>query len=181
MASGTTVRVRSVVVLASIALLTGATFATAPAMAVSATAFVRVNQVGYPAASAKRAFLMASDVETGATFSVSAGGSAAFSGSVGADLGAWSAAYPHVYALDFTSFSTAGTYSIEVAGPIPASSPSFRIGTGSALYSQALTNARSFFENERDGAAYIPSALRTAPAHLNDQNAMTYLTPHANQ
>jgi endoglucanase len=117
----------------------------------------------------------------GRPFSVSTGGSAAFSGSVGADLGAWSTAYPHVYALDFTSFSTAGTYSIEVAGPIPASSPSFRIGTGSALYAQPLTNARSFFENERDGAAYIPSALRTAPAHLNDQNAMTYLTPHANQ
>src|SRR6476469_9841366 len=144
------------------------------------TAFVRVNQVGYPAASAKRAFLMASDVVTGATFSVSAGGSAAFSGSVGADLGAWSAAYPHVYALDFTSFSTAGTYSIDVAGPIPASSPAFRIGTGSALYSQALTNARSFFGNERDGAGYIPSALRTAPGHLNDQNAMTYSTPSYN-
>jgi endoglucanase len=181
MASGRTVRVRSVVVLASVALLAGATFATAPASAVSATAFVRVNQIGYPAASAKRAFLMASDVETGATFSVRTGGSAVFSGSIGADLGAWSAAYPHVYALDFTSFSTAGTYSIEVAGPIPAGSPSFRIGTGSALYSQPLSNARSFFENERDGAAYIPSALRTAPAHLNDQNAMTYLTPHANQ
>ena len=108
MPSGTTVRVRSVVVLASVALLAGATFATVPAIAVSATAFVRVNQVGYPTASAKRAFLMASDVETGATFSVRAGGSAVFSGSVGADLGAWSTAYPHVYALDFTSFSTTG-------------------------------------------------------------------------
>jgi endoglucanase len=181
MASGTTVRVRSIVVFASVALPAGATFATVPAIATSATAFVRVNQVGYPAASAKRAFLMASDAETGATFSVSAGGSAVFSGGVGADLGAWSTAYPHVYALDFTSFSTAGTYSIDVAGPIPASSPSFRIDTGSALYSQPLTNARSFFGNERDGAEYIPSALRTAPAHLNDQNAMTYLTPHANQ
>src|SRR5512133_3988428 len=88
MASGTTVRVRSIVVFASVALLAGATFATVPAIAASATAFVRVNQVGYPAASAKRAFLMASDVETGATFSVSAGGSAVFSGGVGADLGA---------------------------------------------------------------------------------------------
>jgi len=78
MASGTTVRLRSIVVLASVALLAGATFATAPANAVSATAFVRVNQVGYPAASAKRAFLMASDAETGATFSLRAGGSAVF-------------------------------------------------------------------------------------------------------
>ena len=181
MASSVTVRIRSVVLLASVLLLAGTALATAPANAVTATAFVRVNQIGYPAASAKRAFLMASDVETGATFSLTSGGSAAFSGTVGADLGTWSSAYPHVYALDFTSFSTAGTYSIDVAGPIAATSPSFRIGTGSTLYSQALTNARSFYGNERDGAGYIPSPLRTAPGHLNDQNAMTYLTPHANQ
>ena len=50
MASRTTVRIRSVVVLASVALLAGAMFATVPAIAVTATAFVRVNQVGYPAA-----------------------------------------------------------------------------------------------------------------------------------
>src|SRR5438034_7210507 len=181
MASSVTVRIRSVVLLASVLLLAGTALATAPANAVTATAFVRVNQIGYPAASAKRAFLMASDVETGATFSLTSGGSAAFSGTVGADLGAWSTAYPHVYALDFTAFSAAGTYSIDVAGPIGATSPTFRIGTGSTLYSQALTNARSFYGNERDGAGYIPSALRTAPGHLNDQNAMTYLTPHANQ
>ncbi len=181
MASSVTVRIRSVVVLASVMLLAGTALATAPANAVTATAFVRVNQIGYPAASAKRAFLMASDVETGARFSIDAGGSSVFSGTVGADLGAWSTAYPHVYALDFSEFSAAGTYSIDVAGPIAATSPTFRIGTGSTLFSQALANARSFYGNERDGAGYIPSALRTAPAHLNDQNAMTYLTPHANQ
>jgi len=152
-----------------------------PARAVTATAFVRVNQVGYPAASAKRAFLMSSDVETGATFAVKdAVGAVVFSAAAGADQGSWSMAYPHVYVLDFTSFTGDGTYSIEVTGPVPATSPSFRIGAGSAVYGPALANARSFFENERDGAGYVPSALRTAPAHLNDTNAMTYLTPHAN-
>ena len=30
---------------------------------------------------------------------------------------------------------------------------------------------------QRDGADYVPSALRTAPGHLNDEHAMTYLTP----
>src|SRR4029077_1564434 len=40
-----------------------------------------------------------------------------------------------------------------------------------------MANALSFYQNERDGPNYIPSALRTAPAHLNDENAMTYLTP----
>ncbi len=38
----------------------------------------------------------------------------------------------------------------------------------------------SFYQTERDGPDYIPNALRTAPGHLNDQNAMTYLTPNAN-
>ena len=109
MASSVTVRIRSVVLLASVLLLAGTALATAPANAVTATAFVRVNQIGYPAASAKRAFLMASDVETGATFSLTSGGSAAFSGTVGADLGTWSTAYPHVYALDFTSVAQTGT------------------------------------------------------------------------
>jgi endoglucanase len=174
-------RLRPIVILASSLVVTTSAVLAAPARAVTATAFVRVNQLGYPTASAKQAFLMSSDVETGATFDVKAGGSTVFSAAVGGDLGAWSMSYPHVYALDFTSLSTAGTYSIEVTGPIPAASPNFRIGSGSAVYAQALANARSFYGNERDGAAYIPSALRTLPAHLHDANAMTYLTPHVNQ
>ncbi|MFL5625780.1 MAG: glycoside hydrolase family 9 protein, partial [Ktedonobacteraceae bacterium] len=64
--------------------------------------------------------------------------------------------------------------------PIAGSSPSFTIGTAANVYAGALSNALSFYQNERDGANYIPSGLRTAPAHLNDANAMTYLTPNAN-
>lgn len=45
------------------------------------------------------------------------------------------------------------------------------------MYTGALSNALSFYQNERDGANYIPSPLRTAPGHLNDAHAMTYLTP----
>jgi endoglucanase len=175
-------RLRPILVLTSSMLIVASVISTAPARAVTASGFVRVNQVGYPAASAKRAFLMSSDVETGATFAVRDSGNATIlSASVGSDRGSWSAAYPHVYALDFTALSAAGTYSITVSGPIAATSPSFRVGTGSTLYSSPLTNARSFFGNQRDGASYIASTLRTAPAHLHDTNAMTYLTPHANQ
>src|SRR5881392_1014722 len=66
-----------------------------------AAAFVRVNQVGYPANSSKRAYLMASGVETGATFAVkNSGGTTLFSGPIGANLGSWSNSYPDVYALD---------------------------------------------------------------------------------
>jgi endoglucanase len=147
----------------------------------SGTAFVRVNQVGYPLAASKRAYLMASGAEPGATFTVrNAAGATVLSAPIGANLGSWSSAYPNVFALDFDSVGTAGIYTISVNGPIPASSPSFRVDSGPGVYGGALANALAFYQTERDGPNFIASPLRTAPAHLNDQNAMTYLTPHAN-
>lgn len=74
-----------------------------------ATAFVRVNQVGYPSSGSKRAYLMASTGESGATFEVRAGSSLVLAGSIGSDLGAWGSAYPHVYAIDFTEVTAPGT------------------------------------------------------------------------
>jgi endoglucanase len=146
-----------------------------------ASAFVRVNQVGYPAAASKRAYLMASTSETGATFTVrNASGQAVFSAPVGADLGSWSSTWSHVYALDFDAVATAGSYTISVSGPVPATSPAFRVDTGQNVYAGPLANALSFYQTERDGPDFIANALRTAPAHLNDQNAMTYLTPSVN-
>src|SRR5258705_312370 len=137
-----------------------------------------ITAPGYAEAAMKRAYLMASASEAGATFSVrNAGGTTVASGAIGASLGSWSAGYPNVYAVDFDSVTAAGTYTIAVSGPIAATSPSFAVNTATALYAGALTNALSFYQNERDGPNYIPSALRTAPGHLNDSSAMTYLTP----
>ena len=173
---------RSTGAIMVIGAVVAATLAAAPARAAAATAFVRVNQVGYAADSqAKRAYLMASATETGATFSVTnASGVTVLSAPIGADLGKWSQSYPHVYALDFSQVTAAGTYIITVAGPVAATSPSFAIGTGAGLYSGALANSLSFYQTERDGSDFIPNALRTAAGHLNDQTAMTYLTPNAN-
>jgi endoglucanase len=145
------------------------------------TAFVRVNQVGYPLGASKRAYLMASGAEAGATFSVrNAAGATVLSAQIGPNLGSWTSAFPNVFALDFDAVSVAGTYTISVSGPIPASSPSFRIDSGPGVYGNALANALAFYQTERDGPNFIASPLRTAPAHLNDQNAMTYVTPHVN-
>ncbi len=139
---------------------------------------MRINQLGY-SATAKRAYLMASTAETGAAFSViNSSGTAVYSSPIGANLGSWSSSYPDVYALDFGSVTAPGTYTISVTGPVAASSPSFSIDTAQNIYAGAMANALSFYQNERDGPNYIPSALRTAPAHLNDENAMTYLTPN---
>ncbi len=158
-----------------------ATFGATAARARTGTAFVRVNQVGYVGTASKRAYLMASGSEAGATFKVKdSQGTTVYSAPIGANLGSWSTAYPFVYALDFGPVSTAGTYTIAVAGSIAATSPTFSVGTGDAVYSGAETNALSYYQNSRDGPDYIPSALRTAPGHLNDENAMTYLTPKVN-
>jgi endoglucanase len=85
-----------------------------------------------------------------------------------------------VGAIDFDGLSVRGTYRIRVHGPVHAISPPFRIDTGARLARRPLRNALLFYEAERDGPDFIRSALRTAPAHLNDRDAMTYLTPHTN-
>lgn len=171
-------------VVAVCALSSGAFLlsASAPvARSAAQSAFVRVNQVGYPADTSKRAYLMASAAETGATFSVkNPRGQIVDTGAVGTSLGSWSKSYPFVYPLDFAAVTRAGTYSITVSGPIPASSPSFRVDFGASVYATPLANALAFYQAERDGPDFIPSALRTAPGHLNDGDAMTYLTPKAN-
>jgi endoglucanase len=170
--------------VAAIAAIVGAltlVFVPPAVKAASGQAFVRVNQEGYATTASKRAYLMASGVETGATFSVkNVSGTTVYSASIGANLGLWSSGFPDVYALDFSSVTTAGSYTIVVSGPIAGTSPGFSIDVAANLYTGGLSNALSFYQNERDGASYIPSALRTAPGHLNDASAMTYLTPSVN-
>src|SRR6516162_11746657 len=104
------------------------------------SAFVRVNQVGYVAGASKRAYLMASGAETGATFVIrnSTGSTVLGPTAIGSNLGSWSNSYPDVYALDFDSLTVAGTYSITVSGPVAASSPDFKIDTATNIYSGAL-------------------------------------------
>jgi endoglucanase len=168
--------------LAAVALSVGGLQA-APARSAPAAsaAFVRVNQVGYSSAASKRAYVMSNVAETGATFSVNnASGVPVFSAPVGTSLGSWSNSFKNVYALDFDAVAAAGTYTISVAGPASATSPGFRVDSGATLYATPLANALAFYQTERDGPNFVASALRTAPAHLNDQSAMTYLTPQVN-
>jgi endoglucanase len=174
---------RNAGVIVALGAMLGATAATkpaAPARLATGTAFVRVNQLGYATGSqAKRAYLMASGSESGATFSVrNSTGATVYSAAIGANAGKWSARYPDVYAVDFSAVTAPGIYSISVTGPIAAQSPGFRIDTAASVYSGALANSLFFYQTERDGPDFIPNALRTAPGHLNDQSAMTYLTPH---
>src|SRR5215471_6990657 len=142
-------------------------------------AYVRVNQAGYVLGASKRAYLMASGAETGATFSIlnSTGGTVFGPAAIGANLGRWSSSYPDIYALDFDGFVTVGSYTISVSGPFTATSPSFKIDSAANLYSTPLANSLYYYENERDGPNYIASPLRTAPGHVNDESAKVYFTP----
>ena len=147
------------------------------------SAFVRVNQVGYPAGARKRAYVMSSTNATGAAFTLrNASNAVVASGTVGPSLGAWSGTYSFVHAVDFTQVTAAGVYTLSVAVTGATPSPAFRIDSGQNVYGQALTNALTFYQTERDGPNFVPNAngLRTAPAHLNDATARAYLTPSVN-
>ncbi|MGA8633644.1 MAG: glycoside hydrolase family 9 protein [Candidatus Dormiibacterota bacterium] len=171
-------------------LVAAAVLTTAPALipitavdaAPASRTQVRVDQIGYAASATKRAYLMTSTAHPGAVFRVvDARGDTAYSSAVGADQGSWSTAYAHVYALDFDGLHREGSFHIVVSdGTMEVRSPVFRIDTPARLYAKAMANSLSFYENERDGPNFIPSALRTAPGHLNDENAMTYLIPDVN-
>ena len=150
----------------------------------AASAYVRVNQAGYEAASPPfQAYLMSTAAESGATFSViNSEGATVYSHAIGDSLGTWSnsstLAYD-VYALSFTA-PGGDIYHISVQGPVPARSPKFAVNTPDALYSGLLLNTLWFYETQRDGPNYIPNALRTAPGHLNDETATIYDTPPLN-
>jgi endoglucanase len=139
------------------------------------TAFVRVNQLGYEAGCDGRAYLMATGAESGAIFRLlTAKGVSEFSSPIGAKLGVWGKF--NVYALDF-QIADPGVFTIDVNGPMPAISPSFRIGSPEQLYSQGLANALYFYQNERDGQQFIRTPLRTAAGHLNDRHAAVFSSP----
>lgn len=178
---GNRARVRSSRILPRI-FFAALTVSVAASAAHAASAYIRVNQVGYTATQTKRAYLMASASETGATFSViNSSGTTVFGpAAIGANLGSWSGGYPDVYALDFDNLTTTGTYSISVSGPIAASSPTFKIDTAANVYTGALSNSLFFYQNERDGPNFVSTALRTAAGHLNDAGAKVYVTPNVN-
>ena len=141
----------------------------------AATAYVRVNQVGYESGQASRAYVMSTAALGSTNFQVlSSTGSVAASGKVGATTGTWGT-YT-VYPIDFT-VASAGTYSIGITGSASASSPSFAVATPANLYGKALQNTLGFYQNERDGRNFIASPLRSGPAHLNDEHATIYKTP----
>jgi len=144
------------------------------------SAYVLVSQVGYEAGEMPfRAYLMSTTPASGASFKVfNSKGNTSYVGHVGALLGVWShnkkVTYD-VYALDFT-VPTGDLYKISVSNPA-ATSPRFAVDCPDSLYSGLLLNTLFFYQTQRDGASFVPNALRTEPGHLKDKNARVYKTP----
>jgi len=143
--------------------------------AAAATAYLRIDQLGYPVHTTARAYLMSTALETGATFKLLDNtGATVASGNVGSTSKLWKSF--NVYALDFPA-SKSGTFTLVVNGPDSAASPPFRIAAPATLYAKALANGLSFYQNQRDGAGFIASPLRSAAGHLHDASAGVYRTP----
>jgi endoglucanase len=145
----------------------------------SGPAEVRVDSVGFEPSEVKRAYLMSSRATTGATFTVQdADGSVVWSGRVGTtSRGRWSPAYPDVYPLIFTGLRATGTYAIHVAGPVTATSQTFRIESSRALYGRIVRNGVAFFQTQRDGPDQVATATHRRPSHRNDVHASVYQLP----
>ncbi len=159
------------------------TGAPAPARAGSppAAAF-RVDQIGYATGASKLAALMTHSGKPGARWElVSARPCRVVARGVAtASLGSWSHRYPAVWAIRFGGVQRSGIYRLALTAHPRTVSPWFRIAPASRLYAGAVANALSFYQNERDGPAFIRSALRTAAGHLSDASAMTFRAPKVN-
>jgi endoglucanase len=138
---------------------------------------VRVNQVGYPSAGPKVAFVMLAKRVAAVRFEITTPYGVAYRGTSTDDRGSWNSAYRAVYQLSFSSLSVPGIYRVEVTSPATAVSPAFVVGTGAQLYPQLVDNAVQYFTSERDGPDVVPSVLGRQPANLTDESASIYADP----
>jgi hypothetical protein len=157
-------------------------FATAAAAATpspgQAVPEVRVNQVGYPPAGPKTAYVMLTRPAAEVSFTIAGHQGAVFRGSSRQDLGSWNSHYPAVFLLGFSGLTRPGTYRITVRGAgATAVSPAFAVTSPAGLYHRLVLNSVRYFTSERDGAQVVPSVLARQPANLTDARAYVYASP----
>ncbi|RKS68460.1 glycosyl hydrolase family 18 (putative chitinase) [Motilibacter peucedani] len=150
----------------------------APASAASVRAVVRVDQVGYLPAEEKHAFVLASRALHGSYAVLDAHGSTVASGALPSRArGSWSAAWPAVYEVSFSSVRAPGRYTVRVSGDASAVSVPFSVRPPGDLYGPLVADGVSFFGVQRDGATVPGGPLRRQPSHLHDASADVYATP----
>lgn len=157
---------------AAAAVTVALTVLTAGSPAMATSGFIRVDQVGFAPAEAKHAYLMSAGASSGARFSVvDHRGREVLRGTAGRDLGAWNAAYGHVYDLDLTRLRTPGSYRIKTGS---LTSPEFKVAPA-LLFALPAAKVTTFFGGQRDGAGALRNGAR--PSHLNDRSAFVYDWP----
>ena len=144
-------------------------------------AWIRVNQIGYEdAESTTRAYLMTTAPVSGATFRVlEKSGATAYTGTAGRLMSTWASSPTlvyNIYPLDF-HVPRGESYTIQVSGPVTATSPHFAVERPDALYPGLLLNSLFYYQTSRDGPDYIANALRNAPGHLKDEHASRFVAP----
>jgi hypothetical protein len=122
---------------------------------------------------------MSSSSESGKEFQVinSKSNLIVYENTVGEPLRGWNSGFPDIYALDFSTVNTPGTYVVRLADTPAIVSPSFQIGSGNDLYRSLLRFALFFYQAQQDGPIVNSSVLDREPSHLTDENATVYKTP----
>ena len=119
----------------------------------AASSYLRVSLVGYESGLSASAYLMTKSSVSSETFTiVNSNGRTVASGNVGATSGTWGSF--NIYPIGFT-LSTPGTYTLSVSGSVSATSPKFAVDTPVNLYSNALANTLSFYQNERRSESVV--------------------------
>ncbi|MDP2774247.1 MAG: glycoside hydrolase family 9 protein, partial [Nocardioides sp.] len=148
------------------------------ASATPVTAVVRVNQVGFATGERVVAYAMTRAPAPGATYDVVAqDGDVVSSGTVDAEMGRWSARWPHVYRIDAAPVSEPGRYRVVVGGVASGASPTFEVAGARGLYRPLAANGVRFFQAQRDGADLVPGVLWRRASHLTDRRAAVHRPP----
>jgi hypothetical protein len=135
-----------------------------------------VDQVGYAPDETKHVYLLSLKDPGDVGFHVvDSSGRTVFSAAAGAAGKGWNKSFGAVRVLDISAVKVPGTYRIRVLGATP--SPPFRIAPAAELFGPVVAANIKFFQAQRDGADFVPSALRRGPAHLNDRKSTVYRVP----
>lgn len=164
--------------LAGAAVLTGARSPDPPrayAAASPGRAAIRLNQVGYDPADAKRAYVLTQRQPGSLRFEVvRPGGAVALRSRSRTACGRWNARWLACRIIDLSGLRTPGTYRVRVGATL---SPPFRVRSRTSLYAPLADGAVEFLEAQRDGPQVIADALQRRPAHAADANARVYAIP----
>jgi endoglucanase len=136
-----------------------------------AAVMIRVDQVGYPLDSSKRALAMVRGRVHVRSFELLSRGRAVLRGRA-TQTGRWNRSYV-VYSLDFSRERRAGVYTLR----FDRSSVKVSIASPSALYRPLADAALAFLQSQRDGPETISGPMRRRPAHLSETSAQVYGAP----